>query len=647
MTHTLEVIQHLQAVPVAREGRRDRAARLPADRARSAISSPTTDAHRRAAWRSSEELDRLVSDERRTGEAWRVPGAPGGPEAPGAGPHDRAPPRRTDGAGAGARAERPRPRGHGAHPRAVEAMQTTERGPLASRQADWRDARSRVLVRDLGRLEPAAGADRARGLHDVARLPRARDADLAALGADGDGRARSRASSGSRCSGRTRSSSCARTSTRRPAPSTWRRRTASGGSRRTRPPRARSSSGPATACSARRRATDRALHVRDVPAGYLPVSSALGQRARDGAPDRTRDRRRRRCRRWSSSPSSGACARTRPSCSSASRNRSASRCAPRRTARASRSCWRRRSARRRSCRRSRKSCGSATRSSRSRAACSRSRRRASRASRPSWSRSTPSSRSRRSSWRRRRTTWRRRRPCSTDRAEELERANQYKSEFLANMSHELRTPLNSSLILAKLLADNKDGNLSDEQVRFAQTIYSAGQRPARRSSTTSSTCRASRRGAWSCRRSRCRSRPRSTAWSRASAPMAAQKGLAFTAAVEPGTPERIETDAQRLGQILKNLLSNAIKFTEAGGVSLRASGRGAGCRRLRRARHRHRHPGAPAGDHLRGLPPGGRQHAPQVRRHRPRPLDLARPGAPAGRRHRGRAARQARAASSR
>ena len=42
------------------------------------------------------------------------------------------------------------------------------------------------------------------------------------------------------------------------------------------------------------------------------------------------------------------------------------------------------------------------------------------------------------------------------------------------MSHELRTPLNSSLILAKILADNKDGNLTDEQVKFAQTISSAG-----------------------------------------------------------------------------------------------------------------------------------------------------------------------------
>jgi signal transduction histidine kinase len=62
----------------------------------------------------------------------------------------------------------------------------------------------------------------------------------------------------------------------------------------------------------------------------------------------------------------------------------------------------------------------------------------------------------------------------TAKSTELQRANEYKSEFLANMSHELRTPLNSTLILAKLLADNKDGNLTEQQVKFAQTITSAG-----------------------------------------------------------------------------------------------------------------------------------------------------------------------------
>src|SRR4029079_9048210 len=61
-----------------------------------------------------------------------------------------------------------------------------------------------------------------------------------------------------------------------------------------------------------------------------------------------------------------------------------------------------------------------------------------------------------------------------ERAEQLSVTSKYKNEFLANMSHELRTPLNSLLILSRQLADNVEGNLTDTQMRSADTIRQAG-----------------------------------------------------------------------------------------------------------------------------------------------------------------------------
>ena len=150
---------------------------------------------------------------------------------------------------------------------------------------------------------------------------------------------------------------------------------------------------------------------------------------------------------------------------------------------------------------------------------------------------------------------------------ELRRANEYKSEFLANMSHELRTPLNSSLILAKLLSDNRKGHLDEEEVQFAQTIYSAGNDLL---TLINDILDLSKIEA-----GKLDVRPDDIAVARLLdelsnmfTTVAKEKGLELTLAVDKGVSTSITTDPTRLQQILKNLLSNALKFTETGGVTL-------------------------------------------------------------------------------
>jgi CheY-like chemotaxis protein/signal transduction histidine kinase/CHASE3 domain sensor protein len=155
-------------------------------------------------------------------------------------------------------------------------------------------------------------------------------------------------------------------------------------------------------------------------------------------------------------------------------------------------------------------------------------------------------------------------------ASELERANQYKSDFLANMSHELRTPLNSTLILAKLLADNKDGNLTPEQVKFAQTISGAGNDLLALINDILDLSKIEA-GKVEVQAETTPIAQLVRALAEGFQPEAGQRGLQLRAEVAPGTPAQIETDAQRLGQILKNLLSNALKFTERGEIVLRVA----------------------------------------------------------------------------
>jgi signal transduction histidine kinase/HAMP domain-containing protein/ActR/RegA family two-component response regulator len=152
-------------------------------------------------------------------------------------------------------------------------------------------------------------------------------------------------------------------------------------------------------------------------------------------------------------------------------------------------------------------------------------------------------------------------------AQQLAQASQYKSEFLANMSHELRTPLSSMLLLARLLADNKQNNLTPKQIEYANTVHQAG---ADLLALIEDILDLSKIEA-----GRMNIEPGDVNLAtvienaeRAVRAQAEQKGLELRTRVAASAPSTIVTDAKRLQQILRNLLANAVKFTQTGAVTL-------------------------------------------------------------------------------
>jgi signal transduction histidine kinase len=155
-----------------------------------------------------------------------------------------------------------------------------------------------------------------------------------------------------------------------------------------------------------------------------------------------------------------------------------------------------------------------------------------------------------------------------ERAEQLALSSKYKSEFLANMSHELRTPLNSLLILAKLLAENGDGSLSDRHVEFARSIYDAGNDLLNLISDILDLSKVEA-GKMDVSVAPVSVQSLCDDLEQVFRPIADQQALNFVVGVDDGAPEVLNTDEHRVQQILKNLLSNALKFTETGTVTLR------------------------------------------------------------------------------
>ena len=152
-------------------------------------------------------------------------------------------------------------------------------------------------------------------------------------------------------------------------------------------------------------------------------------------------------------------------------------------------------------------------------------------------------------------------------AEELSIASKYKSEFLANMSHELRTPLNSLLLLASILTDNKEGNLTDDQVESLRIIYNSGNDLLLLINEILDLSRIEA-GQMEVQVEEVLMKDVLEGIKDSFQHMAQDKGLSLEILTGENAPEKISTDRKRLDQVLKNLMSNAIKFTEKGSITI-------------------------------------------------------------------------------
>lgn len=152
--------------------------------------------------------------------------------------------------------------------------------------------------------------------------------------------------------------------------------------------------------------------------------------------------------------------------------------------------------------------------------------------------------------------------------EQLIRTSRYKTEFLANMSHELRTPLNSILVLSQLMEENVNEQLSDEILQYAQIIHTSGKDLLNLINEVLDLSKIEA-GRMEIEIVDMSIKDLTEFLTYTFQALALKKEIGFEIEISTEIPDLIQTDSQRLKQIMNNLLSNAFKFTSLGSVVLR------------------------------------------------------------------------------
>ncbi len=139
-------------------------------------------------------------------------------------------------------------------------------------------------------------------------------------------------------------------------------------------------------------------------------------------------------------------------------------------------------------------------------------------------------------------------------------STKYKSEFLANMSHELRTPLNSILLLSRLMAENPDKNLNEDQIESANVIQSSGTSLLTLIDEILDLAKIES-GKMTLEYQDVVIEEVVKDLKSLFNPVFQEKALQFNIQIDSDVQKVIESDRLRIDQVLRNLLSNALKFT--------------------------------------------------------------------------------------